>query len=892
MTSVGFRVVFVGLCGALAAAVLWHAWSVEWSPDGLPTWDSAGYLLEAVRFRDDMAGLNLLALLKDVTRPDLHPPLHSFCLALWLLVAGNTLWAARVYPALALAFGLVWVAALGSRMHRRWGWEIGAAAALLAALGVENLKLLSTPMTESTTLPFQFAALYLAARFVDRTDARSRALVGVAILAATLVRYNLGPMLAAPLLAHHGWRHRRGLVDPAARKALLDPGVLLWLAPTLAAFAVWQLVRPDLAENIQKFLENRASGIPFWSAENLLWVPLQTQAAYLGSWSVVGGLFLAFTFALLPARVRAWGSEAVPEESERLVQWVVIAGFVALTLHDFKIVRNLAPVLPAFYLVALVPVASLRWPARVPPFVPRLASLGAVVLVRLGWQAQVTDDRLVQGADFRPDAPVRQALDFLVDQAGHRDRLWVVGYMFRLSPGLIEYWMKTHGVTARLELEQPRYGEQTRTGVDSSWNEQYATFVQDKMLAADKLDETTFVTIATAPGTHYFDDWKAYGNNYARAFAEQAKVPEVDRLAFVDLGLTLRVYRTNEAVSARSASAAATSLTAEDDAGLTLPAAAPLYRDAMRGDAATWLLYPPDAFQAVPVDRSGGALRLTIPSALPKLQLCDTSRPDPAPPAGGRAGAVRAVFNVEAEGLQGRAWVHLRGMDAQSGLQTAANGAPDIAQAGPLAAGAQAVEVDFTPGPTTTHIRACFVLDGAVGTVVVKDYALYSPDAPRLAAAVSTDGAALPEGVRFREAFDAGAAGWRLTPADAPGVTLTGTGGRLSVVVPSAVERLAACGPPIPWSGDAAGSVRVVPSGVHGNAWFHFRPLDAGGVLLKSPSGAAAIVQAGPVTGDGDRVLEAALALPAETRTVRPCLVLDGVSGAVALDDLTIRAPK
>jgi hypothetical protein len=103
--------------------------------------------------------------------------------------------------------------------------------------------------------------------------------------------------------------------------------------------------------------------------------------------------------------------------------------------------------------------------------------------------------------------------------------------------------LPTHDVPAKLKLDQIPLKEKTRTGIDRSWDPKYAAWVEEHLLPAEVRAKTTFVTLETTPGAHFWDEWTAYGNNYARAMAEQQVVPEVDRLAWVDEGLLVRVYR-------------------------------------------------------------------------------------------------------------------------------------------------------------------------------------------------------------------------------------------------------------------------------------------------------------------------------------------------------------
>lgn len=847
------------LLTGLAVATVARAAALTWSPDGVPTWDAAMYLLDALKLEERLAGGDAAGFLKELTRPDLHPPGHKLGLAIWMAAFGTTPDPARLYATAGLLAGLALCLPLGRRLAPGAGGVVGAGGALLTALGLGQLDLVTNPMTEATALPVTLAALLGLAARARRVDFRARLVAGLWVLAGSLVRYNLGPMLLAPLVLHHGIEAAHG------RRRWVEASLLAWVAPTAVVYGGWQLLRPDLAANIQRFVQNRSSGLEFWSAANLLWVPRTIEGSFHTAWWVTLPVLALFGVGF---RLR----KDLPPESaaaRRLLQLYVLIAFVVLTLHDFKVDRNLIPVLPALSLLALASVDRLL------ALRPGLALAG--ILPFFIWQHAVRVPEVARRADFRPDAVAREVLDFLVRQGEARPRTWVVGWVFRLSPGLIEYTFRSRGVPTRLELDQRLFGEQTRTGVDAPWNDQYPAFVADTMLAEKDRWTTTWVTIETVPGTRYFDGWKAYGNHYARAFAEQTVVPEVDRLHLVDAGILVRAYRLGEAPSEATRLALADAPRPEDDVGISLPAEV-LHRDPLRGGAPGWTLYPPEALGPVSVTRGPSSVRLHIPTAQPRLELCDRPRPLPARP-------VRAVLHVATEGLQGRAWIHLRGMDDRDALQYDAERRPDITQVGPLGPGARRLDAVVSPLPGSTRLRACLVLDGVTGAVEVDDYALVRPDVP-LPGGAAVEEARLPAGeVAGRSTFSTPDHGWR---AVGEGVSLETVGGALRLRVDTPRDRLAVCGPTIPWAGEAVGVLRGRALGWAGRAWFHFRPLDAGGVLVKDASGASAIVQVGPFTGEETVHAEARLRLPEATRSVRPCLTLDGGTGTIELDEVAV----
>lgn len=678
------RPIVHGILAFAVAASVWRARSATGSDDGLPTWDSAGYLLSAETFREKLVATDWSGALQHLLKPDLHPPLHTAFLGLFLALFGNSFAVARAWPTLCFVVSLGLITELGRRLVRDGGLAVGLGAALLTALGLGNLTLLATPMTESTGLWTELLALLVAVHVADRRDAGAQLGLGAAVLAATLVRFNMAPMLLAPLYLQHAWRFRRSL------RELLDPRTLLWAAPTVVALVAWQLERPELSHNIEKFFENRSSGLAFWSAENLLWVPLSLHSAYL-PW--LGPLLLVPFFA---------GLRTETSPGMRRLQLFVLVSFAALTWHDFKITRNLATVVPVYYLTALAPLARLSW------------RRGAVALTLAlsgcaygAWQHATTLVDLPTKSDYLPDPTVRAALEFIQAQGSQTRNTWVVGWVFRLSPGLIDTWMRMHDAPTKVRLEMPNFGEETRTGVNSPWSAEYPAYVQEKMFTPALLGSTTYVAIDVAPGSRYYDGWKSFGAHYARALREQTVVPEVDHLDFPDAGLTLRVYRAGGATAARDVAAPVAEPTARPSSPPTAPPepAAPL------AAAPGWALFPPDA-PGVTLDTTAGVV-VTTTAAAPHVQACGPTLP--------YSGTMRALVRARPAGVQGRGWVHLRAMDAAGKL--VAPGA--IVQVGPLT-GDTPVDVQrplpFPEG--TTSVKPCLVLDNVEGTVTLESLSL------------------------------------------------------------------------------------------------------------------------------------------------------------------------
>lgn len=868
------RAAVCALALAVAFAAIRWAYAAAFQADGLPLWDSAGYLLEAEKLRARVAALDLRGVAASLTHPDLHPPLHSALLGAWMLVAGNDLDAARLYPLACFVAALALLPVMGRLAYGPRGWAVGAVAAMVTAHARGNLELVATPMTESTGLVATFGALALATGLRERSDARARIAVGMAILLATLVRWNLGPMLLAPLVLEHAWRHRR------ERARLLDPGLVAWVAPTAVTLAGWALLRPELYENIRKFLENRSSGLETWSWDNLGFVLIAAQRDYLGSWLVVAPLAVLV------------GASCLARDRAGILRAYLAVAVALLTVHDFKIARNLAGVLPVAVLVGVGALAEAG--ARLPiPAVGKhaLAAIG-VLGMGLGWGGWQRANLLVdlpKRVDFQPDPSVRQALDFMARHAAGApgtEQTWVTGWVFRLSPPLIDWWFRVHEVPGRLQLDQVLLGEQSRTGADAAWHEGYAARVRDVMLAESERARTTYITVETAVGSRYWDAWKAFGNNYARAMAEQEIVPEIDRLDLVDAGLLLRVYRAGGTPSAATVDASSTAPRPEDDVGISRPPGVdPYVRDTLAGSARRWQVFPPEALDKVRVARDGGALEVRVAAPVERLMACDRAQAAPAP-------EFRAVLNVSAEDVQGKAFVHLRGMGPDDQLQKLPDGAWDITHGGPLVDGGQVVERDVRLGPESPKVRACIVLDQVTGTFRVLDLAYYPLAAPRLVASAPTAAPGAPGSAGAPAEAAAGlgpSRGWTIVPPGAPvdPVPLGVAGASVDIAV--AVPALQLCAES--WKVEAPpgrASVRARARGLRGKAWVHVRALGADGALLRQADGRGWIEQFGPLADEARIEASRELRFPPETRIVRSCVVLDGVTGHVDVEEVAI----
>ena len=643
---------------AAALVTVARGWWLTWDPEALPSWDPAMYMVEAMQLRAAVLAGDLWLAARLAARPDLHPPLHSALLGLWMIPFGTGLLAARAYAAFMMVVSLVLTVALGRTVAREAeeGLLVGAGAALLTAVGFEQLAMVGCPMTEATATPVALAVLLLAFRLGD--SARDRLLLGGAVLVSGLVRYNLPPMLAVPILAAEAWNRR-------TRRLWLVP------LPTVAFFVLWQLCYPELGRFIWTFVENRTSDVPFWSLENLAWVPLQITRIYLQSWLITLPLFALFGLSMLrggPIRlVHAW----------------VVVGFGALTVHGYKLTRNLAGLLPGFYaaaLAALPPIAG--------PMAPRI--LGALVLLAAGWQHGTALGRLEERSDFRRDETVSAVLAFVERQATLPET-WVLGTVFRIPPGLVEWWLRSRVPATHPNLETRLFGDKVRGIASDAWSEAYRTHVDTVLLAADRRERTTWITLEIDRASRFWDQPKAFGNNYARALRESGQATEVDRLEVTADRLTVRAWRVGGVPMADATKAVA--------------------------GPAPWKLYGEHREVATPSPDGRG---WTLAESSPKLQACGAEIP--------WTGAGIAEVELTWTDVVGKAWMHLRPMDAGDRLLTGPDGASAILFAGPFTgsgAGPRRVRLTYPEG--TAKVRPCLMFDGVTGTVQVAEVRIVPP---------------------------------------------------------------------------------------------------------------------------------------------------------------------
>ncbi|MDP2313908.1 MAG: hypothetical protein Q8P41_13460 [Pseudomonadota bacterium] len=397
----------------LLVATLRQAWLATWSPTGIPTFDVADYVLRAHDLADALRAGDLAAWGRRFLTPDLHPPLHPALVGLVFAVGAPTMAAACTVAFIELAVAMGMLVVLGRRADLGAGAAAGLVAAVLTSASLLHRGLATSPMTEPLSLVAVLGTLALALP-ADGPASRRRAVgVGVAVLAAGLVRYNLVPMLLVPLLLDHALRVL------LRRRPWTDTRWIAWIVPTVVGFGVWGWVQPGLEADVRYFFTNNDSGVPLWSAANLRWLP-EAFATDVAGVAVLAGLVAVATVGGLVSALRRL--RAGEPAGELLVHAFAFVAMAALFVHPFKLERNLYVVAPALYLVAALPVVRLARRHVGVGTVALVASVAAFVVLR-----GATDARVDAKRSFSEEPELRAALDRVVARARAAERVVIAG---------------------------------------------------------------------------------------------------------------------------------------------------------------------------------------------------------------------------------------------------------------------------------------------------------------------------------------------------------------------------------------------------------------------------------------------------------------------------------
>jgi hypothetical protein len=292
----------------------------------------------------------------------------------------------------------------------------GSCAAALAgaavfALNPNVLYLQATPMTEPLLLALTTLAVAMLIAWVNagpdwgwKSAATTRA-VGVVLALACLTRYEAWPVTYAALAAAAWTLWRRG--EPLVRACRRVADIGLYPTAAIIAFAIFSRVVVGRWFVSSDFFvpENKAQGLPFVAAAEIVWGTTQLSGQILVGLAVAGAVALLIAGCFVRRRsdwliaVSLCGTAAVP--------WTAF-----LDGHPFRI-RYMVPLI-AFEAVAAGALAGLAAPlARRDRDPLRYAGVAAaVVLVAVAaFTLNPLDAKapmVVEAQWDRPNAPVRQ----------------------------------------------------------------------------------------------------------------------------------------------------------------------------------------------------------------------------------------------------------------------------------------------------------------------------------------------------------------------------------------------------------------------------------------------------------------------------------------------------
>ena len=418
--------------------------------DDLPTGDAGYYTMQAMELRDLVLDGDLSGFLGRVFLAEVHPFVHPCALATWITCLGDSQEVVRSYGVFAYALCFILLAWLCGIVDPRRGWIVGLVVVFGTATSTFFRGHFFTAMTEPTSLIVWLLAIGLLIRFhADRRPGQQLA-IGLLLLLAALVRYNLFPMLVIPLFIHHLIEHRSRI------RSAFDSRLLLWIAPTVLFFAIWLYLEPDLVTGLKIFFFNRRVDIPFFDVHSLTWLPRTVSTRFLSSPALAIVLFgsisaglLALATAMDHRRTFSLGDLRVVLHIQtspglRLLQLVTLVAVIAITAHPYKISRNLIIVVPLLYACALLPFTrcSLVVPRAGRRLVRFVAIFSVLVLLSFHGYRQIFSadrDLVLDMADYLPDPEFREVLDVVSPYA--MESRWLFVYGIGYSPALVPLWI-------------------------------------------------------------------------------------------------------------------------------------------------------------------------------------------------------------------------------------------------------------------------------------------------------------------------------------------------------------------------------------------------------------------------------------------------------------------
>jgi hypothetical protein len=392
--------------------------------------DEAAHSLPGYYVLRDLRAFDAHALWADFHIQTLWPPMFSLLQAPFLGLLGYSDANARLFAYLML----VGAALIACRVV----YEIDAQLAPLAGL-VSGLLALSAPgwlfvgswaMQET---PVAFMTLATFAVFLRALNTATRhtfwfALTGVMLIGLFLTKYNYAAFALVAI----------GIVDLAvrirARRAAPATFVSLY-TPVLLGLLGWFFTGSEVAPTAVKwrdfafFVSNENSGLPFWSADNLLFY-VHAAADWLMPHPLVFAVVL-LTAGYAVYRVRRPGIA--------LLAIFFLLGFVLATAHPLKSQRYITPIFPALW--ALSGMGGAAW-ALQPAQRLRIRALviGITAIALTSWLIWVPRMQPVwAGANARD---MRAAGDLVVRWQDSARPLLIIGTFGEMGPPYFEWRLR------------------------------------------------------------------------------------------------------------------------------------------------------------------------------------------------------------------------------------------------------------------------------------------------------------------------------------------------------------------------------------------------------------------------------------------------------------------
>ena len=304
-------------------------------PRGDPGWDAAHHSMLGLMMYSDIMHQRWISFAFDTYRQVYWPFLHSWFLAVSMVIFGPTLAAARGVSLMAYALSAVLLGLLGYRLVPErsflrgivavWLWL--TAAGFVQAFAVEAL-------TESLAIAMTLASLLALERACANKSGRAFAWAGIWAMATYFTKTDYGILVIAAtllVLASTAWQSR--LPDDLVR-------LRLYLTPVLILSFLWFVYLPKIPATISA-LTNFPYGPPRWSIPGVLY-----HFRELMRWSDSFWLFVILIACFL------WSWRSGKSAVMKVILAYISISLVLHTISQTKDPKHIVKLLPLFFLLA------------------------------------------------------------------------------------------------------------------------------------------------------------------------------------------------------------------------------------------------------------------------------------------------------------------------------------------------------------------------------------------------------------------------------------------------------------------------------------------------------------------------------------------------------------